>query len=249
MADRGRRKPRRRPCFRDTAAVQILHHHSDGRPWPTHPRTDSRHRGGEQGRCHTHHDLRPTPSRRHQLQSEGDLHRRTSSPGESLRHRMTESEHGNTVDLFVPAEPRPGLVAPPLRVVRKTGQHADIMAAIDQAFGQTGRIRSDPGRLRGIVDPENRHSHRSLGHPLRVVARLPTGVGTEEADANFTNVPLRKETQFTLLCSHAGLLHFAVRMQLNDLHSLASRSASPRGGGRNTGSNREFPYALAGAWQ
>src|ERR1700732_3923694 len=44
---------------------------------------------------------------------------------------------------------------PPLRVVRQSGDHLDLMALPSKMLGQTSRIRRDPREFRSVIDPEN----------------------------------------------------------------------------------------------
>ena len=79
---------------------------------------------------------------------------------------MVETANAHTVDLFIGPESGTGVVALPLWIVRIPGQDLHVVSPLGQARREPGRIGGDSRRLRGIVNPKDRDSDRSMGHAI-----------------------------------------------------------------------------------
>ena len=157
---------RRRSRLRDPATVEIVNEDADCGSPPGQTGANGRHRGGQQRRGNANHDLGPTPPGSQQLQPESQFHCCPPHPRQVLWHVMAETANAHTVDLFVRPESGTGLIALPLRIVRITRQDLDVVSPLGQPRREPGRVGRDSGRLRRIVNPENRDSDRSMGHAI-----------------------------------------------------------------------------------
>ena len=77
---------------------------------------------------------------------------------------MAQTFDSNTIDDFVPAPTGVTLGQLPLRIVRVPGDHTDIVSLCDEPLRKPGRVRCISGRLRSVMESDDRNSEIILRH-------------------------------------------------------------------------------------